>query len=217
MSPACCIGSLNCASPYKAYRPLHQKLSQLYQSRPYTVLRKSSKMDLPYWTMSEQTITPYAIKLTDASQWHIWIDIVRSIAKITGIWDLVDPSLEQEPPHIKPSLPKKVDIRADNETTRSHIYTDLMAQFHQDNKEYWERRKYLRETLAAIRLSVSEVYLMYILDKSSPWQALRALQQRIEPEYRMFVALQQQRSNGRNSRARAVGKTRVALKRRQRC
>ena len=174
-------------------------------------------MELSDWTLSQESPTPRAIILTDASQWYDWFSIVETNAKVAKIWDLIDPSLEQEPPHTEPPLPKMADIRADNETTRSLIYAEQMAQFHDANEKYQRQQTALTRALPAIQKSVSEDYLWYILHKSSPWQALRALQERIEPDYRMFVALQQHRSNGQNSRPRAVAKTRGAQKRRRRC
>ena len=131
--------------------------------------------------MSQQTITANAIVLTNASQWHNWISIVKANAKQAKIWDLIDPSQETEPPHTEPTLPKKSNITGDNELTRSDTYADLMAQFNIDYRKHQEKCKTLIHTLAAIQKSVSPDYLTYIIDKDTPWQALRALQQAIEP------------------------------------
>ncbi|KAK0517330.1 hypothetical protein JMJ35_000485 [Cladonia borealis] len=153
--------------------------------------------------LRQQTTTPYALILGNASQWPMWISLVRSNAKTSDIWDLIDPSLEQEPLHTKPLLPKKVDIAGTDEQLRSDQYTDAIAQFHLDYKEYQRKRKTLIRTLAAIQISISETYLRYIVDKNSPWQALRALQKAIDPSYRMLTVSQQQLSNEQYQRARA--------------
>ena len=91
--------------------------------------------------MSQQTTTANAIVLTNASQWHNWISIVKANAKQAKIWDLIDPSQETEPPHAEPTLPKKSDIIGDNELTRSDTYADLMAQFNIDYKKYQENTR----------------------------------------------------------------------------
>ena len=146
-------------------------------------------MELFDWSSEdEETTTSYAIILTDASQWHLWFSLVKSDAQGAEIWDLMDPSLEQEPPHTRPPLPRWADIPGTGQL-RSDRYTDAMARFRRDDRKYERERKALRQTLAAIQISISEEYLMYILAKSSPWKALRALQEAIEPSYRMLTVL----------------------------
>ena len=121
------------------------------------------------------------VHLTNASQWHTWIAIVRSSAKQSNIWHLIDPSLDQEPSHDAPTLPKRSNIRGNDDIEKNNNYTDAIQQFNFDYKEYRERREALVRTLSAIQNTVSAEYLTYILDKDTPWKALRTLRKAIEP------------------------------------
>ena len=130
--------------------------------------------------MSQLTTTPNAIILTNPSLWHNWISIIRSNAKQSEIWDLIDPSLDQEPLLKQPDLPKRADIDPSaDEKVRSDRYTDLVLRFNVELQEHREKREALVRTLSSIQKSVSRKYLTYIINKDTPWQALRALQQAI--------------------------------------
>ena len=131
--------------------------------------------------MSQQTSTAYAIVLTNASLWHKWLSIIKTNAKQSEIWDLIDPTVDIEPQNTEPSLPKKVDVVGDSELTREDIYKDKMAGFNLNHRKYREKREALIRTLDSIQKSISQEYLAYIYDKYTPWQALRALSQAIAP------------------------------------
>ena len=61
------------------------------------------------------------------------------------------------------------------------MYSDLMAEFNQDIKAYKDKKEALARTLSYIQKPISPEYAIYIYEKTSPWQALRALQAAIEP------------------------------------
>ena len=132
--------------------------------------------------MSLQATVPASITLTGASVWHNWISIIRSSAKQSDIWDLIDPSLDHEPPLTAPTIPRRTGLPPGlDETQRNDQYTDQLLEFNVRQKDHREKKDALIRTLSYIQKSISPEYVTYILDKDTPWQALRSLQQAIEP------------------------------------
>ena len=100
---------------------------------------------------------------------------------MSEIWHLIDPSLAEEPTHTIPFV-LKVDITGETKTKRDEIYGDAVMQYNTDYKEYRERKLALIQTLKAIQTIISSDYLVNILDKETPYQALKTLKEAIQPD-----------------------------------
>ena len=132
--------------------------------------------------MSKPTVPTTSITLANTSQWYTWVSIIRSCAKQADIWHLIDPSLPTEPLHNAPTLPKKATTEGADAIAKSDNYADALLQYNFDCKEYRDRKAALTQTLKSIQTTISSEYLAYILDKTSPYEALKTLSKAIEPD-----------------------------------
>ena len=131
--------------------------------------------------MDPPTTTGNAVILTDASHWHGWLAIIEANARQTKIWDYIDPSQKDEPTHPAPILPLRATAPGETDAAKNIAYQDLLQIYKEEKTAYNEREKALSATLRSIQNSISSDYMPYIFGKSSPYQALRALQEAIAP------------------------------------
>ena len=93
--------------------------------------------------MGQQEATVTAVILTNASQWHTWLALIKSNAEQAEIWVYIDPTKEPEPVNKEPTIPSIETIEANNDMIRSVRYTDLMVIYNRDYKQWEERHKVL--------------------------------------------------------------------------
>ena len=127
------------------------------------------------------TATPSTMTLSTPSAWHSWLAMLKASATQSKIWEYIDPSIALEPILVKPILPRKQGLQGATEQDRADLYADLMAQFNQDIKAYEKKEAALVLTLSYIQSSVSPEYAVYIHEKTTPWEALRALKAAVAP------------------------------------
>lgn len=108
------------------------------------------------------------------------------MARQSDIWELIDPSRNEEIFLMQPLPPQKAEIRRRESLTtdeaRSDAYTDEMVLFNILQKNFHKKQESLVNTSTYITKAISPEYVTYIIGKDTPYQILRALQEAVAPD-----------------------------------
>ena len=132
--------------------------------------------------MSQQNAAASAVILTNASQWYLWLSIIEASAKQMNIWEYIDPSQELELPHVEPILALPATVPGASAEEKANAQTIAIETHRRAVKLYDIRQQNLIQIQQSIYKSVSAENLHYVMVKSTPYQALRALQTALAPD-----------------------------------
>ena len=125
------------------------------------------------------------IILSKTADWDAWFSFVRSRATNNGIWDLIDPDLDEKPDSLtmpyKPEFVMPVDdldfniIAYNAFKARKDLYKTDLALYEQQRKSFGDIITFIQETIAA--------HNVIFIQKEEPhlWNHLRALKRRLAP------------------------------------
>jgi hypothetical protein len=122
--------------------------------------------------------------LKDTATWDPWLANIESIAVQFDVWELCDPSQEEEPEPLK--APGKVISMAEAQKEYKDKWFEslkmLQSEWSIDNTIYTQQKKGLNVVVTAIRNSVHPNYQPFIIDYKTPYALLRNLRQRFAAE-----------------------------------
>lgn len=132
---------------------------------------------MEYPTESSQPIITVSITLKDASTWRYWMANIKSTAVQCKVWEVVDPSKDEETVLTEVPLLVAEDIPDDH---RGKVVA--LANHHRKEREYIAKIKALASILTYIQRSIATNYQGHIEDNTTPYQALRSLKLALEPD-----------------------------------
>lgn len=115
------------------------------------------------------------ITLRKTSDWDTWLSTIQTRARLSGIWDLVNPTSPLQPTHLPPPTRPPTD---------SIESATLRIQFGLDLLHYERQQEALRELNKNIHSTISAQNALWLrteVGDADPWSVLRGLRDRLAP------------------------------------
>lgn len=148
--------------------------------------------------MAEKTT---AVLLTSQKDWDEWIEVIKTSAITSDIWNLVNPAIANPPTLEEPPAPKPTDVNP-RKTTFSALDEDEKEELRELQRErkrnlnQYDRRKQALATLRTrIQETVTRANLSYTFNCETVYDMLVKLQKRFSPtdEAREWEVIQRYR------------------------
>jgi hypothetical protein len=130
-----------------------------------------------------------AITLNSPSDWEIWIDMIENRARIANVWQFINPTIEKDelPMLTSPTFPMSRDVNP-----RKSIVSELTPEELEElkalrnnykirNREYEQQKSSIESLHTLVHETVSRTYYTYLIKKSTLYDMLQALKQRVAP------------------------------------
>ena len=134
--------------------------------------------------MSSKTIVVNeSVILSSASQWPLWIGMIRRLAETEDIWECIDPyRQEHKQLYSRPVAPTASSIRPGATLTtlsepEFQRYQSLQRSYTNDLTIYRDQKKVIREIMTIIFSSVDVKYQIYLQSQSDLRTILAILKQ----------------------------------------
>ena len=131
------------------------------------------------------------IKLEKPADWTVWLSFVRTRAQIDNIWDLVNPDIEERPPHltrpIEPTYEGPLDATTDFNITDFELYKARAVVYKAQLAKHTIQHEALKGLITYIQSTIFAATAIFIQEvEAHPWNLLGALKKRLasSDEYR---------------------------------
>ena len=148
------------------------------------------------------TNTKVTLTLEGEDNWFEWIEIIKTVAKKSDIWEYIDPDIEDskltklEPP-VEPKVedvhrrvtPESVDTAQtepqitwkDLTTSEFQLYSFLINQYQYQEKKYTTKKTLIEDMRFQIQQSISKDHLIYTTNCPTTHDILVSLKRRFQP------------------------------------
>lgn len=124
--------------------------------------------------------------LATQADWDVWFYLVRSRAKVTKIWELVDPVFSVRPVSLEEPVEPKSDPewRLEGDHNRYALYKFKMKLYKFTLEKYERQEKALGDLTLFIQETIAVHNIPFIqMEEVHPWYLLRELKKHLAPSH----------------------------------